>query len=122
MVVEGLPISNVPMRRARTDFAPPLRVAVPGNLSVIKGAVAVPHLLGHARQPIEFHVFGRIDMPYDDILRTLNLPHVHIHGGYKPEDSCKQLATCDVALMLSIWPETYVLTVSEAWRQASCRS
>jgi glycosyltransferase involved in cell wall biosynthesis len=117
MLVEGLPISNAPKPQARSDFAPPLRVAVPGNLSVIKGGDSLCRIFAATRgEPIEFHVFGRIDMPYDDILRTLNLPHVHIHGGYKPEDSCNQLATCDVALMLSIWPETYVLTVSEAWR------
>jgi glycosyltransferase involved in cell wall biosynthesis len=115
--VEGLPIPPPHTAQARREFVAPLRVAVPGNLSFIKGADALCRIFSATRnESIEFHVFGRIDAPYDDILKTLDLPHVHLHGGYQPRDSCSKLATCDVSLLLSIWPETYVLTLSESWR------
>ena len=123
MVVEGLPLPAMHSSQALATFAPPLRVAVPGNMSFIKGADSLCRIFSETRDdPIEFHLFGRVATPYDDVLRTLDLPHVHVHGGYKPEDSCQQLATCDVSLMLSIWPETYVLTLSESCAPAWCRS
>ena len=56
-----------------------------------------------------------IRAPYADILRTLAAPNVHLHGAYEPGSAHQCLRTADVALFLSIWPETYLLTLSEAW-------
>jgi hypothetical protein len=43
------------------------------------------------------------------------LPFVHVHGGYKPGDLPTEIYFCHVSLHLSVWPETYCLTLSEAW-------
>jgi hypothetical protein len=64
---------------------------------------------------IEFHVHGHVRPPYDQMLRTLAAPNVYLHGAYEP-GSCHQcLLDADVGLFLSIWPETHLLTLSEAW-------
>jgi glycosyltransferase involved in cell wall biosynthesis len=117
MVVEGLPVPIEPVPQARSEFVPPLRVAVPGNLSILKGGDSLCRIFNATRgDDITFHVFGRVDTQYDDMLKAWNLPHVHVYGGYKPHQACAHLATCDVSLQLSMWPETYVLTLSESWR------
>ena len=89
MVVEGLPVPLAPVPQARTVFAPPLRVAVPGNMSILKGGDSLCRIFNATRgDKIEFHVFGRVDTPYDDMLKSWNLPHVHVHGGYRPQEAC----------------------------------
>ncbi len=42
-------------------------------------------------------------------------PFVHVHGGYSPGAIPTVIRDCHVSLHLSIWPETYCLTLSEAW-------
>jgi hypothetical protein len=64
---------------------------------------------------IEFHVHGHIRPPYDQILRALAVPNVRLHGAYEPGSVRESLDGKDVGLFLSIWPETYLLTLSEAW-------
>jgi glycosyltransferase involved in cell wall biosynthesis len=115
-MIEGVPIAPVDAARAHSSFTLPLRVAVPGNISLEKGGDSLCRVFSAMRDdPVEFHVMGRVDPPFDKILKSLGRPSIKILGGYRPEEACSMLAQCDVALLLSIWPETYVLTLSEAW-------
>ena len=116
--VEGLPVPDrrVP-KRQHWAANERLRVAVPGNFARQKGAATLCKVFEAMRhEPIEFHVFGHADAQAAAWLRCNSLPNVIIHGKYDPAVAAQQLTACDVSLMLSIWPETYVLTLSESWQ------
>ena len=92
------------------------RVAVIGALGINKGSAL---LLDCARDalkrdlPIHFHLFG---FAADDAaLRRLG--NLRMSGEYKREDLPRLLADnpCDIALFLSIWPETYCYALSDAY-------
>ncbi|KVV37268.1 glycosyl transferase family 1 [Burkholderia territorii] len=93
----------------------PLKIAWLGNITHQKGgdvlSRALP-LLAHA--PVEFHLFGRIDPQYANLSDRTRYPNVVVHGGYRYDAMPTALMDCDVSLHLSIWPETYCLTLSEA--------
>jgi glycosyltransferase involved in cell wall biosynthesis/spore maturation protein CgeB len=99
------------------DPSEPLKVAVLGNFTYHKGgsviARALPLLEG---LNIEFHIFGSVAPEYAWLRNTTALKNVFVHGGYHPNQLPPALAKCDVSLHLSIWPETYCLTLSEAWQ------
>jgi len=57
-----------------------------------------------------------VEEPYDVILRDLALPNVEIHGKYHAGSIVEQLQEMSLSLHLSIWPETYCITLSEAWQ------
>jgi O-antigen biosynthesis protein len=91
----------------------PLRVAVIGALSRIKGAdlledVAI--LAARSKQPVEFHLIG---FAYRDLRKQ---PHaaLTVHGSYKEKDLPKLLAWLkpDVVWFPALWPETYSYTLS----------
>ncbi|HDR9140315.1 TPA: glycosyltransferase, partial [Burkholderia vietnamiensis] len=115
--VQVIPVP-IPDRTAATTChtkPTPLKVAWLGNVTHQKGgdilARALP-LLAHA--PVEFHLFGRIDPQYADFSNRARYPNVVTHGSYRYDDMPAALKDCDVSLHLSIWPETYCLTLSEA--------
>jgi len=114
-----LPVPMLPIqvhRHYKKSEPDPLKVAILGNFTSHKGgniiARAIP-LLEHSN--IEFHIFGRVDGEYGWLKNSKSLPYVHVHGGYKPSCLPTELYFCHVSLHLSIWPETYCLTLSEAW-------
>ncbi|WP_417458028.1 glycosyltransferase family 4 protein [Kordiimonas sp.] len=94
-----------------------LRVAIPGNFSTYKGAESTMYLMaGMSHLPVRFTVLGDITQPYITRLREqLNLPKTEFHGGYDPEDVFALISRHDVSLHLSIFPETYMIALSEAW-------
>src|SRR5262249_45464236 len=95
----------------------PLQVVVVGNLHHIKGGDALCRVFQAMRgDDIEFHIHGHVLPPYDDILRALAIPNVRLHGGYEPRSLHQHLSKASVGVFLSISPETYLLTLSEAWR------
>lgn len=114
-----LPVPMVPVRdkELRLRQVPPaLKVAILGNFTWQKGAnvmARVIPLLANAN--IEFHIFGRVEADYAWLNNAATMPHVHVHGAYQPGALPKELFYCHVSLHLSIWPETYCLTLSEAW-------
>lgn len=113
---EGYPTVPRPVM-PRLTASNRLQVAIPGNFNSIKGADNLCRIFDALRDdPIDFHIHGRVDPPFDWILRELNLPTVILHGAYKPDTLHDKLSVCDVALLLSTWPETYVLTLSESFR------
>jgi hypothetical protein len=65
-------------------------------------------------EAIEFHVFGNVDTPYLEQMGPLLDKSVCLHGPYSTEKMPAALWDCQVSLHVSIWPETYCLTLSEA--------
>ena len=108
-----------PVRRAdirRPASSALARVAVIGAIGINKGSEL---LLACARDalkrglPIQYRVFGFA--ADDEAMRRL--PNVHVTGGYKRADLPRLIAEnpCDVALFLSLWPETYCYALSDAY-------
>ncbi|MGS0895078.1 glycosyltransferase family protein [Burkholderia stagnalis] len=95
----------------------PLKIALLGNITFQKGgdvlARALPLL---ASAPVEFHIFGRIDPQYDWLSDRNKHKNVIVHGVYDVDQLPDALQDCQVSLHASIWPETYCLTLSEAWQ------
>jgi glycosyltransferase involved in cell wall biosynthesis len=83
---------------------------VPGNIAFHKGAHILKELaeLDHHRD-IELHFLGVCD----EILQGIG---VH-HGPYNRDDFIKKVETIrpHLGAILSIWPETYIHTLTEMW-------
>lgn len=91
----------------------PLRIAVLGALSKIKGAdllEAVAQLATKQNAPVEFHLVG---YAYRN-LRTQPKAGLTVHGSYEDKDLCQILAWLkpDVVWFPALWPETYSYTLS----------
>lgn len=108
----GLAQPDEPPPPARAA-APPYRIGVLGYGGHHKGDDAVATLMSHLPGPrFEFHLFGReelAEVPTDATLR--------FHGRYQRHDIVPMLreANLSCVLLLSVWPETYSYTLSEAW-------
>ncbi|MDW8398707.1 MAG: hypothetical protein RMK90_09100 [Acetobacteraceae bacterium] len=110
----------IPHGRSFTAFAPPgappdpagpLRVLVPGNIGVAKGAElirAMAALDGGRR--VEFHVLG-------DGGALSPAPGLVLHGRYERDDFAARAAAIapHIGAVLSIWPETWCHTLTELW-------
>lgn len=115
--VKGIPTAEDSTTTGSTT-SQRLRIAILGNFSHIKGADTLIHALNLLREdPIDFTLFGRVDPPYDQTVKVLNLTNLHVYGAYDPGSIDDELASNDVSLHVSIWPETYCLTLSEAWQR-----
>lgn len=94
----------------------PLRVAIVGNFLRTKGADTILNLIEIAHPDhFEFHIFGYIHPEYDAVINGKPRPNVKVYGRYNAGDIAA-LQVADVALNLSIWPETYCISLSEAWQ------
>lgn len=115
-VILPLPTRKLSGGLKAVDESAVLKVAIPGNFTHPKGAeVLLPMFAAMRDDPVVFHILGRVDEPYGGQLQLLNLDNVVVHGPYLPEEMDSLLAKMNVALILSIWPETYVFTLSETW-------
>lgn len=88
-----------------------IRILLPGNISVAKGAALVAELVALDRsQLFEFHVLGDADHSLTD------LPIVR-HGKYKRHEFSARVAAIrpHFGAVLSIWGETYCHTLTELW-------
>lgn len=88
-------------------------VALLGGLSWEKGLGRLVELADAARHaPLDFVVIGSTA----DDSALARFSHVRVHGSYQPDDVQSALAIYqpDVALFLSVWPETWSYTLSEA--------
>lgn len=88
-----------------------LRIGLPGNINVGKGAALVAEIKRMDRSDLlEFHVFGKADALLDDT-------ELVRHGSYEREDLGDLLAAADlhIGAVLSIWPETFCHTLTELW-------
>lgn len=92
----------------------PLRVAVIGAIGRSKGSLQLLQCAKDAdrrKLPIRFTVIGYTDEP-----ESRKLPNVETTGAYLESDLPDILARsqCHLALFLSVWPETYSFTLSQA--------
>lgn len=120
MRVFGVPMpvnGKSPNLPSTTRFSNPLRIAIIGNFTKNKGADECIHALNQMRHDdVEFTIFGTISEPYSGIFQALNIPNVCVHGAYSPGTLGEKLKGFSVSMHLSIWPETYCITLSEAWQ------
>ncbi|GBD56783.1 glycosyltransferase [Gluconobacter wancherniae] len=94
----------------------PLGVAIVGNFLRTKGADTILNLIDIAHPDhFVFHIFGYVHPEYEAVLNANARPNVKIYGRYDMGD-IEALKIADVALNLSIWPETYCISLSEAWQ------
>ncbi|WP_158802342.1 glycosyltransferase [Acidisoma sp. L85] len=92
-----------------------LEIAVVGNFIRSKGADAVLNIITTAPASLfKFHIFGQADPQYEKVFATLGKPNLIYHGRFNPGDVA--VAATEVALHLSIWPETYCISLSEVWQ------
>jgi len=116
VIVRGVPIASgsPPVDSPRDK---PIRVALLGNFTPNKGAAFLMRLFFVMRdEPIKFEILGNVDSAIVDEVRALSLPNVKIVGGYAPGEYAALLRGASVALFASKWPETYCLSLSEAWQ------
>jgi glycosyltransferase involved in cell wall biosynthesis len=105
-----------PPRPPRRPDAP-LKVAVVGNFLRSKGADTVLGLIETVDPSLfEFHLLGKADPQYEEVVRRKNRDNIVYHGRHNVGE-LDALAACDVSLHLSIWPETYCISLSEAWQR-----
>lgn len=100
------------------NSALPLQVSCVGNFDFQKGGSLLLEVIKLYLNSthIQFNIFGVQRPPYGDRLRELGkAANVSLHGAYVPEQLPHLLANSDVALFASLWPETYVLALSETW-------
>jgi glycosyltransferase involved in cell wall biosynthesis/spore maturation protein CgeB len=101
----------------RNHLHHPLRVAVLGNFTHHKGGSVIARAIPLLKEvDVEFHIFGFTAGEYGWLGNAPDSPKVIVHGSYLPNELPSSLTECDVSLHLSIWPETYCLTLSEAWQ------
>jgi glycosyltransferase involved in cell wall biosynthesis len=92
-----------------------VRVAVIGTIGAIKGSARLLEAAEDARRrnlPLEFVLVGTSDQE----LRLLSTGRVEVTGPYRETEIWDRLedADCHVAWLPSIWPETYMYTLSVA--------
>ncbi|HXL72167.1 MAG TPA: glycosyltransferase, partial [bacterium] len=109
------PVSTPPTRNKSSEKRP-LKVASLGNFLFYKGGDTIARVIPFFREcNIEFHIFGLITEQYEYLKNSAAFPFVRIHGVYQPGKLPEEINTCDVSLHLSTWPETYCMSLSEAW-------
>ncbi|MDX1016515.1 glycosyltransferase [Sinorhizobium medicae] len=94
------------------DSGAPMRVLVPGNISVSKGASILADVATRmVGDHVEFHVIGKANKALQ------NVPNIVIHGTYNREDFAERVEAISphMGLILSVWPETYCHTLTEMW-------
>ena len=87
----------------------PIRILVPGNLTVSKGVGLVAELAQHG-SGFEIHVLGSWlggDVPQ----------HIIVHGRYDRHEFCDRIREIrpHAGAILSLWPETWCHTLTELW-------
>lgn len=116
----GIPSPESTLPVTRKKYAPlngrSLGVAIVGNFLRTKGADTIMSLMELAHPDhFHFHIFGAIHPEYKQVLENINIPNITVHGQYSM-GNIEKLKIADVALNLSIWPETYCISLSEAWQ------
>lgn len=114
--VHGVPIPDAPPQPFHA-IDKPIRVALLGNFTLNKGADFLLRLFEQMRgDDIRFEVLGKIDPAIEADVKRSRLPNVNFLGGYAPGEQAQLLQGASIALFASKWPETYCLSLSEAWQ------
>jgi glycosyltransferase involved in cell wall biosynthesis len=97
------------------DAETPLRIAVVGVFATVKGADRLPELFRACRDlDVEWHLFGATEGASQHGLHATGARVVE-HGAYRRSELARRLgnADCRVALLPSIFPESFSLALSE---------
>ena len=93
-----------------------LSVVIPGNFTEGKGGHQLVRLMNLMRDDhLDFAILGRVHPDFAEILRVLAIPNLRVIGDYDPSNAVSLMSAFDVSLHLSVWPETYMITLTEAW-------
>ncbi|GFE95031.1 MULTISPECIES: glycosyltransferase [unclassified Gluconobacter] len=119
-LITGIPSPENTVPVKPKSYAPlgdaPLHVAIVGNFLRTKGADTILSLIEIAHPDhFVFHIFGYVHPEYEAVLNAGSRSNVKLYGRYDMGD-IEALKKADVALNLSIWPETYCISLSEAWQ------
>lgn len=115
--VEPIPADSIPINNVNFGRESVLNIAILGNFTYEKGADFALHIFNQFREdPVIFHVMGRVDYNYLSIINHLNLTNVKFYGGYDTKKLNSLLDNISISLHLSVWPETYCITLSEIWQ------
>ena len=102
-------------RPGSARWQPPYKVVSFGNFTHAKGADVMLRAFNQLRDsPFEFHLYGRADEPYPAVLEALNFPNVRVHKKFTPGSLREVLEGAALSLHISVWPETFCITVAEA--------
>jgi glycosyltransferase involved in cell wall biosynthesis/spore maturation protein CgeB len=114
--VMGVPIDHA----SEVDFEfdnGPLRIAVPGNFTRFKGGATLLNVFSQLKDTaLEVTLLGRIDDEFKNLLLKGGLGNIRSIGDYLPDQLHNELVGHHVSLHVSMWPETWCLTLSESWR------
>lgn len=116
----GIPSPDTTIPLKQKQYEPlngrKLKIATVGNFIRSKGADTILSILQSANPDLyEFHIFGYMQPDYENVLKEMKRDNVVLHGAYGlGEVAALQIA--DVAMTLSIWPETYCISLSESWQ------
>lgn len=95
----------------------PLKVACLGNFIYKKGSEVQMVLFELCRNlPVEFYILGSADPETVDRIKESNFKNVHFSGRFTQDELSEKLSKMHLSMHFSIWPETYCLTLSEAWQ------
>jgi GT2 family glycosyltransferase/glycosyltransferase involved in cell wall biosynthesis len=117
LLVQPHPENAVQITPSLQSSKAPYRIAIIGAIGLHKGYSLLVNCAKSALKnglPLEFIIFG---YTRDDL--ALNaLENVSLTGAYTPEELPEKIADsgCQIAAFLSVWPETFAYTLSEAWR------
>lgn len=112
IIPHGRDFAEMNCQTAALAEGEPLRLLVPGGISIAKGGKFLEELARSARpETLEIHVLGTV-------AEEISLPrHVHVHGPYLREEVVSRIAAIrpHLGAVLSSWPETYCHTLTELW-------
>lgn len=110
------PAPQAAIDRAMSPARRKLVVAIVGSFSAHKGGDAIIDVIRLCEgYDIGFEIFGHLSDHHRGRLAGFKAGIVTLHGAYDQHTIVSMLGGCDVSLHLSIWPETYVLALTEAW-------
>ena len=99
-----------------SEYDAPLAVKIPGNFTSQKAALPLFNVMQALRDAnIEFDILGREEDSVRQALDAAGNSKIRRHHGYQQSELAALLAGGDVSINFSIWPETYMISLSEAW-------
>lgn len=108
------PVSYRPYNQKISSHNQNLSVVVPGNLALHKGGIYLIECIKELKnEDIQFHFWGSIDGSIKKMLEEIAPTKVSFNGRY--DIGKLPYYKYDLSLHLSVWPETYCQTLSEAW-------
>jgi spore maturation protein CgeB len=94
----------------------PLEVLVLGNFTHVKGADDILNIIQTIESKnVKFHLYGQIAPEYREIIKKIKNRNATFYGEYNTENLAEILNGKHVSLHLSLWPETFCITLSEIW-------